>query len=1690
MNLKATLLTIPVLFFAMIIHGQNYLMSSTLTSITKCGGFFMDSGGGNGNYGANQHFTTTICPDGSTGNHIQLVFGSTEFAAGDELCFFDGPNTSAPPLSCASDFTPGAAFIIQATALNPSGCVTVTFDSDGSGQAAGWSADINCIPSCQTILSVLDHTNPAVDPADTGWIDICPGERVFFYGKGSYPQNGAVYNHSDLTSNFEWDFGDGGITYGPTVSHIFNEPGGYVVQLEITDQLGCKNTNFISQRVRVAPRPDFMLGAWPSQICAGDTVALNDMVNALDMAHTVSVMSNSGTFQTAGIRSDSLPLPDGDGSCYVTNISFSAFAPGQILTDINDLVGIYVTMEHSWMRDLEITLTCPNGQSSILHNHPGQIGGEIFLGIPNENDEGFPVPIPGTGFDYGWTPNPQYNQTWIQYANSHPSIGTLPAGTYRAFESLDSLIGCPLNGDWEIEVCDHWAIDNGYIFSWGIEFDPSLYPSVETFTPGINNWAWNNHPSILFASSDTLIGSPINAGEVAYTFMVNDDFGCSWDTTIDIQVLPKSHPLCHTCENILNPVPDTIVCVGEQVGIDVSTNLPANQDVSFESYDDYAIGASNHPIANPYKSVIAVNSITPSTITNVTQDLVSICVDISTDFDADLQIFLKAPNGQLLMLSTNNGGSGDNYTQTCFSPSAVTPITSGTAPFTGSFQPEGAWTVLNGAPINGDWTLQVSDAFGLNAMGKVNWWSITFRSINNITYSWSPSAGLSCNNCPTPTATPMANTNYVVTASDGYGCIKKDTVKINILSNFNAPTVTLTQNANGEVIGTWNDVNPGSGYEVNINNTGWVPSNNGNLSHIITGLVNGNTVTMEVRSNVSSGAACLVGIGSASLLFQFCPIFLSLTNPAPYAVSCNGVCDESVQVSVSNGQSPFTFDVTNTTTGNTFSQMTGNLNGLCPGVFNVLVTDATGCTATIGFTVNDQTPIIPAVTQVSPVSCFGGSDGCAQVVASGGVGGYTYQWSTPNMPTTPSICGLSVGPITVSVTDQNGCVVSGSINVTSQPAIVLTVTKTDVKCKGGNDGTATVTPTGGAGNFTYQWSAGNSPTQSTTGGLPAGNVSVTVTDGNGCQAFGNITLTEPATGVQASASQTIISCYSENKSAAMATPMGGTGPYTYAWSPGSLSTQTISNISIGQYTVTVSDAAGCTATSQVDVTQWPAYNLLISTTPPSCSGNADGQMNVVVLAGGNGTYSYNWSNSGNTDIITGLLGNVTYTVTVTDGQGCTGTMSRLLDSPAPIVPTLAQTSTKCAGTADGSATVSNVAGGTAPFTYQWGPAANNQTTATASNLSAGNYSVTITDASGCTSSSNITVTQPMPITANFKTINNECFGYENGEAEVTVSGGVPGFTYHWSNNATTAKITNLAADSYYLTITDINGCTAIDSVFISAPQGVDAELTVKDVACFGDKNGSIKVTPIGGTPPFTYSIDGQQFYGSSTLIALAAGDYTVYLKDAEGCIFDLNATVNEPPEMTVDILVWGVSLDEYMVEYGATFPLTTEVTNAQGGVMFTWDAAYCGTLAQDTMSDCTGTLTSNAVWSTPDYANDYFILAVDSLGCEAEDHLKVFVTKNRSVVVPTGFSPNSSGFNDKLTVHGKKGTMVKLFQVFDRWGELLWQDIDVPINDTTRGWDGTFKSKDMPPGVYVWYLEAEYEDGTTESYKGETTLIR
>ncbi len=1685
---KITAATI-LLLLPLAVRSQQYLMNATLASVTDCNGYFLDSGGNADTYGPNQDLTTTICPDMSSGTHIQLIFNGTQLGAGDNLCFFDGQDVNAPSLGCAADFAGSASFIIQATAVNTSGCLTITFSSDGADEAAGWSADINCIPACQLIQSVLDSSSPSPAPLDTGWIDICPGDRVFFWGKGSYPQDGAVYNHSDLTSDFEWDFGDGTFTFGPNVSHRYDEPGGYVLQLKITDQFGCKNTNFISQRIRVAPYPTFLVGDVTTQVCAGDTISLSASLDTA-LAGNSSIVPVPGTdgFQTAGIRSDSLALPDGNGASYSTSISFSDFSPGQSLSDITDLLGIFVNMEHSWMRDLQIKIFCPNGQGVILHNHPGPVGGQVFLGQPFEMDEGLPTPVPGVGYSYGWAPNPDFNFTWIDYANAF-APATLPEGTYAAFEDLEGLLGCPLNGEWTIEVTDLWAIDNGYIFSWSIAFDPSLYPSIETFSPAITDWGWVQHPSLFYYQPDSIAGIAQNAGEIAYQFRLTDEFGCTWDTTLDIRVLPLTHPDCYACQDLLAPPADTSVCQGEPVSFDVGVPVDPIVPVTFASFENYPIGAGNHPPSNPYQSPIGVNSLYPTVVSDPLTDILSVCLDLETDFDGDIQLFLVSPNNQVLMLSTNNGGSGDNYTQTCFTPVATVPITAGSPPFTGDFQPEGAWSVLQGAPINGTWKLRISDSFGTNAYGELNWWSITFNTQNGVTYTWLPNAGLSCNQCPDPTATPAGTTEYVVTALNNYGCTVRDTVLLSVINSASPPLVTVSYQSPGVAQVTWTDTNPGLAYEVNINGAGWTAPNNGALSHLVSGLNNGDPVNAAVRAVEPTGL-CAAPVGTGFYTYQFCPIQLQTLDSPPFSVSCHATCDAAVQLVADNAQSPVGFQLGNLQGGSNLSSADGSFTALCPGSYLAVAADASGCADSLVLVIDDVAALSAEASVLTPVSCSGGSDGCAVVEATGGTGSISFTWSNVNQSNSDTLCSLPEGNYSVTATDANGCQAVDTVLLDAAPSMVLTLSATPVLCFGGQDGTAAVAVVGGNGSYTFLWNAGFTPDAPETGGLSAGSYGVTVTDGNGCTATGSVSVPEPAAPLSVSLTQTDTSCFGSLQSSAVAMATGGTPPYAITWNPGGITGNTLSLVGPGTYAVTASDANGCAVSDSIALVEWPDFNILISSVPPSCHDLPDGQLAVVVLAGGDGVYSFSWNTGQTQDYLSALAGGQTYTVTVTDNQGCTGTQSRFLDNPDPLQFSLLTTDVECHGDSTGTVTVSNVLHANGSLQFSWTPNTGGQSSSSAVQLPAGAYGVTVTDTNGCAGTAFATVTEATLLVPVFQVVNNSCFGYEEGQVSVSVTGGKSPYDILWASGATADTLRGLPAGSYTLTITDATGCSLATSATVTAPATVEPGVEVEPVSCFGGRDGKVTIETTGGTPPYRFSLDGDQFQYSNVLIALEAGAYDITILDAKGCRYAASALVEEPPALSAEILVWNQAIDEYITPYGDSVPLLAAVLHGVGDLTYFWEASYCGTLFQEGISDCDQTPFSNAVWAKPSYSVDYFLTVTDENGCEASDMVQLHVRKERIVEVPTGFSPNGDGLHERLLVHGGSGTRVGLFQVFDRWGERLFEDADFEVNAPDRGWDGTYRANPMPPGVYVWFLEVTFPDGSSAAYRGESTLLR
>ncbi|ACU07648.1 PKD domain containing protein [Flavobacteriaceae bacterium 3519-10] len=448
-------------------------------------------------------------------------------------------------------------------------------------------------------------------------------------------------------------------------------------------------------------------------------------------------------------------------------------------------------------------------------------------------------------------------------------------------------------------------------------------------------------------------------------------------------------------------------------------------------------------------------------------------------------------------------------------------------------------------------------------------------------------------------------------------------------------------------------------------------------------------------------------------------------------------------------------------------------------------------------------PVTVAQASQTNVSCFGGSNGSATVTAANGPG-LTYNWSPGNPPGdgTPSVTGLTAGNWTCTVTNACGNSNSVTISITEPQALTATQSQTNITCNGGNNGSATINVSGGAGSYTYSWApfGGNAATASN---LTAGSYTVTVTDANNCSTQRSFTITAPSA-LTATQSQTNITCSGGNNGSASVSVSGGAGTYTYAWAPFGGNAATASNLAAGNYTVTVTDANNCSIQRSFTITAPTAITATQSQTNITCSGGSNGSATINV-SGGAGAYSYLWAPSGGTGATASNLTEGSYTVTVTDANNCSIQRNFTISAPPALTATQSQTNNNCSNSSTGSATV-NVSGGAGEYSYLWAPSGG--TGATASNLTAGTYTVTVTDANSCSIQRSFTITAPTALTATQSQTDVTCNNSNNGTATVAVSGGTGSYTYAWfPSGGNGPAATGLAPGFYIVFISDANGCS-------------------------------------------------------------------------------------------------------------------------------------------------------------------------------------------------------------------------------------------------------------------------------------------
>jgi gliding motility-associated-like protein len=670
-----------------------------------------------------------------------------------------------------------------------------------------------------------------------------------------------------------------------------------------------------------------------------------------------------------------------------------------------------------------------------------------------------------------------------------------------------------------------------------------------------------------------------------------------------------------------------------------------------------------------------------------------------------------------------------------------------------------------------------------------------------------------------------------------------------------------------------------------------------------------------------------------------------------------------------------------------------------------LTTTASNCTYTVTATVNVRDLAI-ALSSTN-VSCSNANNGSAIVTASSGVGAYTYSWTGPNGFTSSNdtITNLSPGTYSVTVQDDT-CSVTGSVTILQPSTLTAAVSaQTNNSCFGGNAGSATVTVTGGTAPYTYSWNSTPVQTTATASGLAAGNYTVTVTDAGGCTATATVTITQPLIGLTANIiAQTNNTCFLGNTGTATVLATGGALPYSYSWSTSPVQTTPVAtNLSAGTYTVTVTDANGCTATDIVTITE-PASGMTATITAQTdvvCFGGNTGSATVSV-SGGTAPYTYVWSTIPvqTTPTATNLTAG-TYTVTVLDANLCSTTQTVTIAQPALAlsINVTALTNPTCFGDTTGSVSVV-ATGGTGPYTYTWNTVPV-QITGTLTGLGAGIYVVTVTDANGCTAFATITITGPLfPLTADATAQNNvSCFGGNNASAIVNVEGGNEPYTYSWSTSPaqTGATATNLSAGTYTVTVTDSTGCTAIDSVTITQPAAaLSASITAQvNTSCNNGNGGSATVTATGGTAPFTYSWNTTPVQTSATATNLSAGTYIVTVTDANGCTATATATITQPSSAITATISAQTNISCFGDSTGSA---TITATGGTAPYTYSWNITPVQT-------------TATATGLT---AGVYTATVQDSAGCVTT--VTVTITQPAAITVSLASPTYSGGYN--IGCHG------------------------------------------------------------------------
>jgi len=841
--------------------------------------------------------------------------------------------------------------------------------------------------------------------------------------------------------------------------------------------------------------------------------------------------------------------------------------------------------------------------------------------------------------------------------------------------------------------------------------------------------------------------------------------------------------------------------------------------------------------------------------------------------------------------------------------------------------------------------------------------------------------------------TNLPGGTYTVTANDGGTCLSSDvSAPITII---NPPLIDRTIDqvtnviCNGESTGSI-EITP-TGGTPNYTYLWTSPGGFSSTSQDISGLAVGDytlTITDANDCSIVFPAISITESAPITAVFISTDLTCGLPNPSN---------DGTIEVTVSGGSSPYIY---NWTGPNGFSSPSEDLTGLEPGSYILEVTDNAGCVeAFAAELVGSPPPLTATATQVD-ISCFGDANGSIDLTVGGGTAPYTYAWTGPSgfTASTEDISALEAGAYSVTISYSGSCSVpfASIATITEPPEILASSVKTDISCGGLTDGSIDLTVTGGVGPYTYAWTGPSGFTAVTEdiSGLAAGNYSVTVTDATLCAVLfaDQEIIIEPSSVVVSNVTPQDVRCNGEANGSIDIDVSGGVSPYVYSWTnSGGTNVSDIEDpvgLPADTYSLAIMDANGCTFNfpDLATIAEPTVLSASLSKTDVSCFGDGNG---TITVAATGGTGPYEFSSDGSSYQSGSSFGPLTpgfYTIWTRDANLCVVSDTITILEPAEILIQSETATYLCHGNLQGEISINGVSGGVGPYEYSINGGTDFYSTSLFTGLAPGSYQTVVRDASGCIINGNLNVlVEPsqLQIASYSQDDVTVCFDNSDGRIQISATGGTPAYSYSLNGAPplSSGDFQNLTGGTYIVSLIDNNGCSLDTTVEILTPPVLSIDnINITDVSgCGGNTNGALTATGSGGTGTREFSLDNVSYQPTGTFIDLAAGDYTVWIRDANGCTVTAPATINEPAP--VDALV--VKTD---ATYGNLGTIT--ISNVSGGT-----APY-----EYSINGMAGPFTSTTAYADLAPAS-YHVVVRDVNGCLYEEMVQILDVPPLDVVV-------------------------------------------------------------------------------------------